>query len=122
MIARAHRREFILNSREMKELFLDVVKRAKEKYKFKVINYVIMGNHIHMMIKPGEKENLSKIMQWILSVFAVILRQIIRIYRVGVVRSVQKHYYKGYKTILKTFEYIVLNPVKAEIVKRALRV
>ena len=76
VIARAHRREFILNSREMKELFLDVVKRAKEKYRFQVINYVVMGNYIHMMLKPAEKENLSKIMQWILSVFAVIFNKL----------------------------------------------
>jgi REP element-mobilizing transposase RayT len=72
--ARANRREFILNSPEMKELFLTVLKRAKGKYKFKLTTFCIMGNHIHFMMKPDENENLSRIMQWILAAFAVLTR------------------------------------------------
>ena len=35
-----------------------------------------MKNHFHMMIKPLGKEDLSKIMQWILSIFAVIYNKL----------------------------------------------
>jgi putative transposase len=69
--AGANRKEFILNSPEMKRLFLKVIKRAKSKYAFKVTNFCIMGNHIHLLIKPLGKENLSRIMQWILATFAI---------------------------------------------------
>ncbi len=30
-----------------------------------------MGNHFHLIIRPQKNENLSRIMQWILSVFAL---------------------------------------------------
>jgi len=59
--ARANRREFILNSPEMKDLFLEVLKRAKEKYKFRLTTFCIMGNHIHFMMKPEENESLSRL-------------------------------------------------------------
>lgn len=57
--------------RSIKELFLDVVKRAKKKFDFQVENFCIMGNHVHMIIRPGRGECLSSIMQWILGVFAM---------------------------------------------------
>ena len=68
--AKINRGEFALESKVIKEMFLQTVKRAKEKYSFKLKSFVIMDNHIHLLIKPGKSENLSKIMQWILSVFA----------------------------------------------------
>ncbi|MCX7023632.1 MAG: transposase [Spirochaetes bacterium] len=69
--ARANRKEMILDTVLMKDLFLDVVKRAKAKYNFRVENFCIMGNHFHLMLRPAKGESLSSIMQWILSVFAM---------------------------------------------------
>ena len=59
-----------LRQKEMKNLYLDTVKQAKEKYTFDLINFCIMNNHIHLVIKPLGNASLSKIMQWISSVFA----------------------------------------------------
>jgi REP element-mobilizing transposase RayT len=42
-----------------------VLRDAKEKFGFKLLNFCIMPTHIHLLIKPGSAENLSKIMQWI---------------------------------------------------------
>jgi putative transposase len=67
--ARANRKEMILDTNAMKELFLSVVKRAKEKYDFRLENFYIMGNHF--IIQPIRGESLSAIMQWILSVSAM---------------------------------------------------
>lgn len=61
----------IFHSDQMKDLFLDVVKRAKCRYHFRIENFCIMGNHFHFIIIPGHKESLSSIMQWILGVFAI---------------------------------------------------
>lgn len=69
--ARANRKEMIFDSGGMKELFLSVVKRAKAKYGFRIENFCIMGNHFHFIIQPLPGENLSAIMRWILSVFAM---------------------------------------------------
>jgi putative transposase len=70
VIARINRRELILNSPAIKELFLKIVTLSKKRYRFLVKNFCVMGNHIHIIMQPDTKECLSRIMQWILSVFA----------------------------------------------------
>lgn len=55
-----------------KELFLKTVREAKDKYRFKLYQNVIMNNSIHLLIAPDDEiASLSCIMQWILSVFAL---------------------------------------------------
>ena len=68
--ARINRGEKIFLAREDRDLFMGVLKRAKKKFNFSIKNFCIMGNHIHLLIKPGPGESLSKIMQWLLGVFA----------------------------------------------------
>lgn len=74
--ARANRKEMILDSDKMKDLFMAVVIRAKKKYRFQIENFCIMGNHYHLMIRPASCESLSRIMQWIMSVFAMSFNRI----------------------------------------------
>ena len=54
--AKINQGEFALELKEIKEMFLQTVKRAKEKYFFKLKSFVIMDNHIHLLIKPGKSE------------------------------------------------------------------
>ena len=70
VVARANRKFMILGTPRMKELFQNVITRAKTKYSFRIENFCIMGNHFHFIIQPGPGESLSRIMQWILSRFA----------------------------------------------------
>jgi putative transposase len=100
----------------IKELFLDVLKKAKTKYSFRCKSFCIMGNHIHLMIEMTNNESVSRLMQWILSVFALKYNRI--------------HKYKGhvwydrfkskivssYMQFLNTFVYIANNPVRARLV------
>ena len=44
--ARINRGEFALESKEIKELFLQTVMRAKKKYSFQLRSFTIMDNHI----------------------------------------------------------------------------
>ena len=116
VVARANRREFIFNSDQIKDLFLDVVRRAKKKYSFTIRNFCIMTNHIHFLIHPGSGESLSRIMQWILSVFASAFNRVF---------GYNGHvWYDRFKSVvigtlrqfITAFEYITANPVKAGIV------
>jgi len=68
--ARINRGEKIFLLREDRELFMEILKRAKKKFNFSIKNFCIMGNHVHFLLKPGPDESLSKIMQWVLGVFA----------------------------------------------------
>lgn len=117
--AKINREEFALEPKEIKEMFIQTVKRAKEKYSFRLKNFVIMDNHIHFLIKPGKGENLSKIMQWILGVFAKLYNKHYNLnghvwydrFKSKIIESLQQ--------LISTFGYICNNPVKAEIVERA---
>jgi putative transposase len=71
IFAKANNRELLLAESTAKELFEQTLIRARQKYVFTVENFVIMNNYYHLIIKPGENENLSRIMQWIMSVFAI---------------------------------------------------
>lgn len=112
--ARANRKEMILDSRESKELFLSVVRRAKKKYAFRIENYCIMGNHFHLVIAPLKGESLSAIMRWIMSVFAMAYNRLH-----GYVGHVwcERFFSRIIATVrdfIAIFEYIDENPVRAK--------
>jgi REP element-mobilizing transposase RayT len=118
IVARANRKEFIFTTPAIKELFLSTVKRAKKKYRFSVVSLCIMNNHIHLILCPAPGEDLSRLMQWMLSVFAV---------RYNKAFSLSGHLWHdrfGSKIIhnlrqfLVTFLYIAENPVRAGLAAR----
>ena len=117
--ARANRQEMIMDSPAMKELFLEVVARAKKRYKFHIDNFCVMGNHFHMIIRPVAQTSLSALMQWILSVFAM---------RWNRIRGLNGHVWgerffsriiRNLKDFMRVFSYIDDNPVKASQVSVA---
>jgi putative transposase len=69
--ARANRDETILQTAEYKELFLSVMMAAQKKFRFAFNSFCLLENCIHFIIRPTAPIHLSKIMQWILSVFAM---------------------------------------------------
>jgi REP element-mobilizing transposase RayT len=116
--ARINRGEKIFLAQESRELFMGILKRAKNKFNFSLKNFCVMGNHIHFLIKPGPGESLSKIMQWILGVFAQLWNK--------------KHQLSGHLwgdrffsriilgilDFLRVFLYIDYNPVMAGMAKQ----
>ena len=117
--ARANRQEMILDGKGMKDLFLEVLTRAKGKYRFRIENFCVMGNHIHLMIRPGSKESLSRILQWVLSVFAMAFNRIHGF--TGHVWGCRffSRIVGGFQQFLKIFQYIDENPVEAHRVDDA---
>lgn len=116
VIARANRREMIFSSAKIKDLFLTVVKRARGKFDFTIENFCIMGNHFHFIIHPHGKESLSRIMQWILSVFAMTFNRLFK-YQ-GHVWG-ERFYSKILENIdifINAFEYIDQNPREAGLI------
>ena len=116
VVSRINHQEMRLDNSAMKMLFLDVVKRAKAKFDFRIENFTVMGNHFHLIIKPENESNLSQIMQWILGVFTMKYNRI--------------HHLKGhlwqdrffskiitsFRELISIFNYIDENPVKAGLV------
>jgi putative transposase len=115
--ARANRREMILHSNEVKMLFMSVLERARARYVFSIDNFCVMENHFHLIIKPGKGESLSRIMQWIMSVFAMALNK-----RNGWKGHVwgERFFSKiisSFRSFIEVFDYIDSNPVKAGIAR-----
>ena len=116
--ARANRGEMIFDSFWAKELFVITLEKAKLKYKFQFTEFSIMDNHLHFLIKPAHNTSLSRIMQWILSVFAMRWNKIMGYsghvwkarFHSRIIESVE-----DYENVV---EYIRKNPVKAKLVKK----
>ena len=116
--ARINRGEMIFQNYEDRELFLAILKRARKKYVFSLKNFCIMGNHIHLLIKPGKGESLSKIMQWILGVFAQLWN---RKYKFSGHLWGDRFFSRillGILDFLRVFIYIDYNPVIAGMVEK----
>jgi putative transposase len=117
VIAKANRGEMILGSRALKFMFLDVVKRARKKYRFAIQNFCVMGNHVHFIMEPLKGESLSRIMQWILSVFAMKYNRTFNYKGHVFYDRFKSKIINSFRQFLATFIYIMENPVKAGIVK-----
>ena len=117
VVSRANRKEMIFNSSQIKEMFLEVIRRAKIKYSFSITNFCIMGNHFHMIIQPQKDQNLSRIMQWILSVFARKFNQKFNYSGHVWYDRFRSKVIKSFHQYLGTFLYIARNPVRAKIIK-----
>ena len=119
VVSKINRNESIFDNNEMKSLFMETIKRCKKKYKFSIINFVIMQNHFHFIIHTHEKESLSRIMQWLLAVFAKYYNKL--------------HHFEGHlwksrfwskiidnlDQLFDTDNYINENPVKSGFVQNA---
>jgi len=117
--SKINRSELVFENDEIKMLFLDVVKKAKKKYKFIVHNFVIMNNHVHFLIEPLNDESLSRIMQWILSVFSIYYNKIHKIKGHTWQSRFWSKIIDNIKQLFYTFRYISENPVKANMINDA---
>lgn len=86
--------EEIFKAYDAKDLFIKTVERSKEKFQFSIKKPVFMSNQIIFEIKPENNESLSKIMQWILSAFAM---------KYNVIHNFEGHVWAGnyYSEIVK---------------------
>lgn len=75
-----------------------------------------MDNHVHMMIRPADGESLSRIMQWVLSVFALRYNRKLRITGHVWYDRFRSHLINTMQQLIATFRYIHNNPVRAGLV------
>jgi len=118
VINRGNNRQAIFLEDDDYERYLGVVYRFKKAYEFELYAYCLMTNHVHLLIRVGEKANISKIMQ-------------------SITLAHTKHYHFKYRSsghvwqgrvkspivssddyLLDVMRYIERNPVKAGMVQR----
>lgn len=62
---RCNNRDFNLASRESREIYLYILKKAQDKYPFKLYALCLMLNHVHLLVEPDNPHDLPKMMHWI---------------------------------------------------------
>ena len=62
VICRGNQRQVIFRSDADRKYYLESLERYRQRYGFKVYAYVLMSNHVHMLLETGEVP-LSRIMQ-----------------------------------------------------------
>ncbi len=114
---RCNNREFKLIRHECREVFLYALKRAREKFNFKLYALCIMSNHTHYLLEPAQPEDLPRIMHWLNWYTAMCFNRMLN--RTG--HFWEKRYHSSgfektdYKRALNTLRYIHANPKAAKM-------
>lgn len=115
---RGNNKQSILKDNEDKGLFLDSLGKFKVRFKFRLYAFVLMNNHVHLVIETDHEVNISKIMQAVALSYSVKFRK--------------KYPYSGHvwqgrfksniidddRYILECINYIHNNPVRAGMVSK----
>lgn len=117
---------FISRGNNKKEIFLcdedhfrclNIIRKAKTKYKVRLYAYCLMPNHFHLLIQAGDSRTISKFMHWIKLGYTIYFNA--KYYKIG-------HLWQGrFKSspvmtgqyLVNVATYIENNPVRADMVK-----
>ncbi len=116
VMVRGNNKENIFHDEEDFIKYMEIIKENKEKYEIKIYHYVLMNNHVHIIIKSPEGKKLSEAMK-----------------RIGVTYT--RYYHGKYNGaghlfqgrfrsfviqegiyLLECGRYVELNPVRAKLV------
>lgn len=112
-------RQTLFLSDEDYEFFRSLLGEAVHKFDMRILEWVIMPNHWHMLVWPEEKEQLSDFMQWLLGVHAKLWRESNDTPGLG---AVYQSRYKAFPVkpgfhVNQLRNYLAMNPVKANLVR-----
>ncbi len=117
VVDRGNNRQRVFSDRADFAKYLGLLKRYKKQYDFRLYHYVLMNNHVHLLLETSDKGTISKIMQSITLAYT-------RYYN-GKYESFGHVWQGRFKSpviekdsyLLQCARYIELNPVRAELVQ-----
>jgi len=118
VLMRGNNRQDIFKDEKDQEKFISIIAKYKEKFCFKLYHYVLMINHVHLVLEPSEKGGgLAQIMKGINLSYAQSFK--------GRYRHFGHFWQDRYKSILISKDdyllacgsYVELNPVRAGVVE-----
>ncbi len=65
-----YRRSALLGTPQNRDLFLEVVEQVRRRYRFVVVGYVVMPEHVHLLFSEPERGDLSVVMKVLKQSFA----------------------------------------------------
>ena len=119
ILARGNNKQWLFKDKSDFKYYLDILKRLKKEQPFLLYHYILMNNHVHLLIETNQKTELSKLMK--------------RINLLYYNHYKRKYNYAGhfwqdrFKSILVSKDeyllacglYIEGNPIRAGLVKKA---
>jgi putative transposase len=118
ILTRGNNRHEVFKDKKDYKKYVEIVQRYKEKYRFRLYHYVLMRNHVHLVLETTQRGGkLSEIMKVINLSYAQYYK--IRYKHIG-------HFWQDrYKSIIISKDdyllacgsYVELNPVRAKIVE-----
>jgi len=63
VIQRGNNRQDIFHKKQDYEFYLEKLNKAAQKYQCEIHAYVLMTNHVHLLVTPQAEESISKMMQ-----------------------------------------------------------
>lgn len=121
VINRANARLPIFFNEEDYVLFEKVLEEAQEKFSMRILAYILMPNHFHLVLYPVNDGNMGKFMQWLTLTHTQRWHQTKKTKGTG-------HLYQGrYKSfiieeddhLLAVIRYVERNALRAKLMKRA---
>ena len=65
VMVRCNNRRFNLKKRSCRDVLLYALRRAKDRFGFKLYALCIMSNHVHYLLEPAVPDDLPRIMHWL---------------------------------------------------------
>ncbi len=118
VMTRGNNRQMVFKDDDDYSRYLEIIQQYRQKYKFKLYHYVLMSNHVHLVLQPSDHGGtLSEIMKGINLTYAYHYKK--KNKHIG-------HFWQDrYKSIIVSKDeyllacgsYVELNPVRAHMVK-----
>lgn len=117
-IQRGNNRQPVFFDDDDYRLYLDWLKLAAEKYSCRIHAYVLMTNHVHLLVTPENSDSLSRMFQYVGRFYVSYVNN-----TYGRTGTLWEGRYKASLVeeenyLLRCYRYIELNPVRAGMVKR----
>jgi putative transposase len=100
---------------EAARLFIDTLVHYRDLGKFLLHEFVVMPDHLHLLITPADEISLERAMQFIKGGFSYRLKSGLAVWQAGFTN----HRVRDWEDYLAHREYVRLNPVRARLVERA---
>ena len=118
IINRGNNRQSIFFDDKDYSFFMKLLKDGKKKYKIKIYGYVLMKNHIHLLMEPLEKDELPGYLRWVCGKYTQYINYIYK--RTG---TLWEGRYKSAiigsgEYFLRCLRYIDMNPLRAGIIRQ----
>jgi putative transposase len=118
IIQRGNNRQKVFFAQVTREKYLDLLKEYSQKWKAGILAYCLMDNHVHLLIRPQNKESLAKLMQGVTLSYTKYRNK--RYNKTG--RLWESRYYSCVvdeeKYLWAVARYIEQNPVRARMVRK----